>query len=130
MPRVRTILGAQATYTWQQLSMELALHGRKHSLVVVDRYSGWPEKVELGHLDTKAVTITLEKLFKTFGIPEIVCLDGGQQFRSELREWCQGWDIKPEGSSPHHLPSNGHTEWVVGLIKTQLKKSGNREALG
>ena len=75
MPRVRTILGAQATYPWQQLSMDLAQHGRKHSLVVVDRYSGWPEIVELRHLDKKAVTITLEELLETFGIPEN-CLFG------------------------------------------------------
>ena len=73
--------------------MDLTQHGRKHSLVVVDRYSGWPEIVELRHLVTKAVTITLEKLFKMFGIPEIVCLDGGQQFRSKFWEWCQGSDI-------------------------------------
>ena len=81
------------------------------------------------HLVTKAMSITLEKLFKMFGIPEIVCLDGGQQFRSEFREWCKGWDIKPERSSPDHPHSNGHANWVVGLMKTQLKMSGNREAL-
>ena len=105
--------------------MDHAQHGRIHSLVVVDRYSGWPEIVELRHLDTKAVTITLEKFFKTFGIPEIVCLEGGQQFRSDFQKWCQGWDIKPESSSPHHPQSNGHAELAVGLIKTHFKKSGN-----
>ena len=42
---------------------------------LVDCYSGWPEIVELRHLDKKAVTITLEELLETFGIPEN-CLFG------------------------------------------------------
>ena len=69
--------------------MDLALHGGKHYLVMVDCYSGWPEILELRHLDTKAVTNALENLFETFGIPEVVCLDGGPQFRSEFQDWCQ-----------------------------------------
>ena len=48
----------------------------------------------------KAVTSVLEKLFETFGIPEIVHSDGGPQFRSEFQEWYQNWGIKPEQTRP------------------------------
>ena len=68
--------------------MDLAQHGGKHYLVVIDSYSSWPEILELRHLDTRAVTSALEKLFVTFGIPEVVHLDGGPQFRSKFRDWC------------------------------------------
>ena len=69
--------------------------------IIMDHYSGWTELAKLRHLDTGAVTKTLERLFETDGlIPKVVCSDGGPQFCSEFVHWRQSWNIKPERSSP------------------------------
>ena len=61
----------------------------KNYLVVMDKYSGWPEVTKLRFFDTNAVTDAFEKLIQTFGIPERIRTNGGQQFRSEFKTWCE-----------------------------------------
>ena len=66
---------------FQKLNMDLAQLNGKHYLVVLDRYSGWPEITELKNLETDAVTRALERLYDTFGVPEVPHSNGGPQFR-------------------------------------------------
>ena len=79
--------------------------------------------VPLKFLDTKAVTDQLERMFQTHGLPECIRTDGGLQFRSEFRDWCQTWGIQPIKSSPNHPQSNGHAEQAVRQMKDLLKRT-------
>ena len=88
--------------------------------MVVDHFSGLLELPQLRHLDTKAVSSYLERLFKTFGMSENILSDGGPQFRLEFVEWCHSWAIVPERSSPRHLQSNAHAKRAMGQMKDIL----------
>ena len=89
----------------------------------MDKYSGWPEVTKLRFFDTNAVTDAFEKLIQTFGIPERIRTNGGQQFRSEFKTWCEKWGIEPVTPSPHHHKYNCHAEQAVRQMKNLLKKA-------
>ena len=115
---------------FQQVSVDLAQLSGKHYLVLADRYSGWPEVVQLTYLDTNAIIKTLERIFETFGIPERIRTDGGPQFRQDFANWCRELGIIHELTSPYHPEANGHAEQAVGAMKKLLKKTGSRRQLG
>ena len=60
----------------------------KHYLVLADRYSGWPEVVQLTHLDTHKIVKVLERIFETFGIPKRIQTNGRPHFRGDFASWC------------------------------------------
>ena len=52
--------------------------------------------------------------------------DGGPQFRSEFKEWCNNRHIVHELSCPYNPQSNGHAESAVKQAKYLLQKCNNR----
>jgi transposase InsO family protein len=95
------------------------ISGKKY-LVMVDRYSGFPFVAQLTRTTTCAVTEQMLSVFQDWGFPEAVRTDGGPQFRTEFKEFCDAHDIKHETSSPYNSQSNGHAEAAVKNMKHLL----------
>ena len=112
----------KASRPFEIMSVDLAYFEGDHYLVNVDRFSGWPNVEKLKKLDTSAVTSQLEDWNYDFGKPERLRTDGGPQFRSEFKEWCEENGIIHELSSPEHHQSNGHAENAVKHMKYLLGK--------
>ena len=99
----------------------------KTYLLVVDRYSKWPEIWEVSSMSTMATIEVLRHIFSVFGLPEQLVSDNGQQFTSnEFVIFLSSNGIKHFKSAPYHLSTNGAVERGVQTLKNSLKK-GKKE---
>ncbi|UYV63266.1 hypothetical protein LAZ67_2003581 [Cordylochernes scorpioides] len=110
-------------YPWQTVSLDIFYIQKKPHLLVVDRYSGYPEVFALDPPTAINVKNILRETFARFGIPETMMSDNGPPFRSEIMtDFCIRWGIKHLFSSPHLHRSNGLAERNIQTIKNQLIK--------
>ncbi|UYV68199.1 hypothetical protein LAZ67_5003368 [Cordylochernes scorpioides] len=110
-------------YPWQTVSLDIFYIQKKPHLLVVDRYSGYPEVFALNPPTAINVKNKLRETFARFGIPETMMSDNGPPFRSEIMtDFCIKWGIKQLFSSPHLHRSNGLAERSIQTIKNQLIK--------
>ncbi|UYV72493.1 K02A2.6-like [Cordylochernes scorpioides] len=110
-------------YPWQTVSLDIFYIQKKPHLLVVDRYSGYPEVFTLDPPTAINVKNKLRETFARFGIPETMMSDNGPPFRSEIMtDFCIRWGIKQLFSSPHLHRSNGLAERNIQTIKNQLIK--------
>ncbi len=98
----------------------------KHFLIIMDRYSGWPEVYKMGDCPTSEKIIArLVNYFSQVGCPLRLLSDGGRQFVSkEMEDFLKRWGINHRVSSPHYHQSNGLAEAGVKSVKALLKKCG------
>ena len=120
-PKIVTL----ASRPFEAVSVDLGKQNGKWHLILVDRYSGWPQVKPLKKLDTAAVIKILEKWFFDTGKPERLRSDGGPQFRDEFKKWLASQDIIHELSSAFHHESNGHAEVGVREKKHLLEKTSS-----
>ncbi|UYV63270.1 K02A2.6-like, partial [Cordylochernes scorpioides] len=110
-------------YPWQTVSLDIFYIQKKPHLLVVDRYSGYPEVFTLDPPTAINVKNKLRETFARFGIPETMMSDNGPPFRSEIMtDFCIRWGIKQLFSSPRLHRSNGLAERNIQTIKNQLIK--------
>ena len=109
-----------------QVGADLFKLNNKDYLVMVDRYSGFAFCNILKSLVTSAVTKQILQWFLEFGFPERIRTDGGPQFRSEFKAFCDEFNIKHEVSSPHYHESNGLAEAAVKQMKHLLDKKNQK----
>ncbi|UYV67845.1 hypothetical protein LAZ67_5002210, partial [Cordylochernes scorpioides] len=110
-------------YPWQTVSLDIFYIQKKPHLLVVDRYSGYPEVFTSDPPTAINVKNKLRETFARFGIPETMMSDNGPPFRSEIMtDFCIRWGIKQLFSSPHLHRSNGLAERNIQTIKNQLIK--------
>ncbi|UYV75718.1 K02A2.6-like [Cordylochernes scorpioides] len=110
-------------YPRQTVSLDIFYIQKKPHLLVVDRYSGYPEVFTLDPPTAINVKNKLRETFARFGIPETMMSDNGPPFRSEIMtDFCIRWGIKQLFSSPHLHRSNGLAERNIQTIKNQLIK--------
>ncbi|UYV64370.1 K02A2.6-like [Cordylochernes scorpioides] len=109
-------------YPWQSL-MDIFYIERKPHLLIVDRFSGYPEVYALNPPTATNVRNKLRETFARFGIPETIMSDNGPPFHSEIMtDFCTKWGIRQIFSSPHLHRSNGLAERNIQTIKTLLNK--------
>ncbi|UYV64396.1 hypothetical protein LAZ67_3000523 [Cordylochernes scorpioides] len=110
-------------YPWQTVSLDIFYIQKKPHLLVVDRYSGYPEVFALNPPTAINVKNKLRETFARFGIPETMMSDNGPPFRSEIMtDFCIKWGIKQLFSSPQLHRSNGLAERNIQTVKNQLIK--------
>ncbi|UYV77464.1 K02A2.6-like [Cordylochernes scorpioides] len=110
-------------YPWQTVSMDIFYIERKPHLLIVDRFSGYPEVYALNPPTATNVRNKLRETFARFGIPETIMSDNGPPFHSEIMtDFCTKWGIRQIFSSPHLHRSNGLAERNIQTIKTLLNK--------
>ena len=98
------------------------LPSSEYLLVVVDRYSRFPE-VEIVK-STKATTVIpkLDKIFATHGIPTTVKSDNGPPFNGEeYSRYLKALGIKPEFSTPLWPQGNAEVERFMQPLGKTLK---------
>ncbi|CAB4005564.1 uncharacterized protein K02A2.6-like, partial [Paramuricea clavata] len=109
---------------WEMVHLDFygPLPTGEYLLVVIDRYSRYPE-VEIVR-STKASTVIpkLDKIFATHGIPSIVKSDNGPPFNGEeYRRYLETLGIKPEFSTPYWPQGNAEAERFMQPLGKALK---------
>ena len=94
-------------------------------LVIVDRYSNWPNVLKISNGGSSKEFIDAMKVYcQTFGIPEELSSDGGSQFVSqESQEFFKNWGIKHRLSSIAYPHSNCRAEIGVKTMKRLLSNN-------
>ena len=100
-------------------------HFDGHSyLLVVDRYSKWPDCHKLGEARTGEIVEKLQRLFVDFGRPEVLLSVNGPQFTSyEFKGFVVDQGVRHITSSPFYPQSNGLVERMIQTVKNSLRKA-------
>ena len=87
------------------------LPSSEYSLVVIDRYSRYPEVETVRSTKASSIIPKLDKIFATHGIPSIVKSDNGPPFSSdEFSNYCKALGIKHDPVTPYWPQANGEVE--------------------
>lgn len=91
---------------------------------MIDRYSGYGWAGKLNSTSTEKVTDKLAEWFYEHGWPRKIRSDGGPQFRSEFKQFCESHGIQHELSSAYNSRSNGLAESGVKSLKKLVLSCG------
>ncbi len=118
------IQDAPPKWPGEAIAADLCYLGGREYLVVVDKYSGWPEVYAFSKgATTESVTACLLQWSTQLGVARRLVTDRGPQFKStESAAFCQKWGIRHDPSSPRNHQSNGHAEAAVKSMKAMIKK--------
>ena len=95
----------------------------KQYLVMVDYYSYYKWCHELKKVDTQTVVQVLTDWFNQgHGLPRILRVDSGPQFRVPFNNFLEKLGILRETSSAYTASSNGMAERAAGSLKRVIKK--------
>ena len=91
-------------------------------LILVDAFSKWPEIHVMNRMDTDFTIGILDKIFTTFGYPQVLVSDNGSQFvNPKFQKYLLSHGIKHKHSAPYNPATNGQAEHYVQILKTKLK---------
>lgn len=108
---------------WERLHVDYAgPYLGKYFFVLVDAYSKWPEVHIVSSITTEVTIDVCRKIFSTFGIPDTLVSDRGQQFMAaEFQRFLQLNGIGHSVGAPYHPSTNGQAERYVRTFKEKLK---------
>lgn len=123
---------------WEEVSIDILgpiLDGQgvqKYVIVLMDRYSKWPETEVRENVDTEAVLRFLTKMFIREGIPRSILCDNGPQFTSEKwKAYLERNGIGSKHTSVYHPASNGLAERfnrvIMGSVQAAISAGKNWE---
>ena len=115
----------QAEAPMEIVGMDLFFSGGRDFLIMVDQFSAFPMVAKLPTTNTATVLRILLEWFQTLGFPEKIISDGGPQFRSAFKSFCEQHAIHHDPSSAYHPQGNGLAESAVKQTKGLLRKLGN-----
>ena len=115
----------QAESPMQIVGMDLFCSGGKDFLVMVDQFSSFPMAARLPTTNTATVLRILLEWFQMLGFPEKIISDGGPQFRTAFKQFCETHAIHHDPASAYHPQGNGLAEAAVKRTKGLLGKLGN-----
>ncbi|MGL5101463.1 MAG: DDE-type integrase/transposase/recombinase, partial [Plesiomonas sp.] len=97
----------------------------KYLLVIVDRFSKWPEAFPCAKEDAKTVVKILTKeIVPRWGIPSVLESDQGPSFRSKVTQLlAKALSIDWHFNIPYHPQSAGVVERCNQTLKTRLTKA-------
>ncbi len=94
----------------------------EHLLVVIDRYSRYPEVEIVSSTKAAAVIPKFDKMFATHGIPDTLKTDNGPPFNGEeYRRYMETLGIKVIYSTPYWPQGNGEAERFMQPLGKALK---------
>lgn len=99
------------TLPWEVLGMDVfSIDGIKY-IVVVDKYSKYPEVMTLEDMSAASTVHCLKQIFSRHGTPKTVYADNGKNFDcQEYNDFAKAWNFKLITSSPTYAQSNGFIE--------------------
>ncbi len=119
------------TSPFESIAADYCKTGGYHYLITVDRFSNWPEvlQVKPGSTNSGSAGLikALKRNFATFGVPVELSSDGGSEFDSdETQDFLQRWGVQWRLSSAYHPKSNGRAEVAVRSMKRLLETTVSR----
>ncbi len=126
LPTESMIENPEPKRIFEEVTTELFEVREKHFLIIMDKYSGWPEIYEMGNCPTTEKIITrLVNYCDQVGCPTRLLTNGEQQFASrEMRDFLKRWGISHTIYSPQHIQSNELVEAEAKSVKALLKQCG------
>lgn len=109
-------------FPFLKIGMDIADHGGKSYLIIIDYYSRWIEIEQILNKSTNSIINVLRPIFARFGIPSQVIADNVPFASAEFKRFATAWNFQVVTSSPHYPRSNGLAEKGVGIAKSLLKK--------
>ena len=109
---------------WDTLHMDFygPLPSGEYLLVVIDRYSRFPEVEDLRSTKASSVIPKLDKIFAVHGIPRIIKTDNGPPFNGEeYRRYGEALGINLKFSTPLWPQGNAEAERFMQLLAKALK---------
>ena len=112
-------------YPFQHLVMDFFQKGHHHYLTIADCFTSWFTVYHMNPQPTSSKLIeALRNIGLSYGLPEIVCSDGGPQFTSaEFQDFLKICDIRHRRSSAYYPQSNGRAELAVKTAKRLLENN-------
>ena len=106
---------------WQMVAIDIlqvpvSINNNKYLLVIQDYFTKWADAIPLQN--QRAVTISAEmvKVFRTYGIPDIVHSDQGQNFESTVfQQTLKGFGVEKSRTTAYH-PGDGMVEQFNRLL--------------
>ena len=112
-------------------SADLMSYAGKNYLVHADRFSNFLWIYQLRTTDVKNVKNALWSTFYQMGFPRRLRTDNGPQFVSQdFTSECRAANIEQEWSDPYYPTSNGHSEKMVSVAKSMIKKASSLADIG
>ena len=111
-------------HPWRTLHVDFygPLHTKKYSLLVIDRYSRFPEAEIVHSTKASAVIPKLDKMFAVHVIPDILISDNGPPFNStDYKRYLETLGITPKFSSPLWPQGNAQAERLMKCLSKVLQ---------
>ncbi|XP_038060081.1 uncharacterized protein K02A2.6-like [Patiria miniata] len=104
---------------WLEVSVDFCdLPSGEHILVVIDDYSRFPEIEIVSSTSARAVIPKLDRIFATFGVPQVVRTDNGPPFNSgEFSNFADYLGFKHRKVTPRWPRANGEVERFMQTLK-------------
>ena len=102
----------------QQVATDLFDANGQKWLVLVETFSGYAWLKQLNKTALEHIIDTLTTWFIDYGWPTRIPTDGGPQFRSAFKTFCENNNINHELASAHNPKSNGLAEAAVKNMKS------------
>ena len=104
---------------WSEISIDFAdLPSGDHLLVVIDDYSRFPEVEIVSSTSAQQVIPKLDRIFSSFGVPDIVRTDNGPPFNSrEFADFANYLGFKHRKVTPRWPQANGEVERYMKTLK-------------
>ncbi|KAF2882467.1 hypothetical protein ILUMI_23692 [Ignelater luminosus] len=90
--------------------------------ILIDAFTRWPEIHSVKNITTSTTINICNKIFSSFGLPQVLVSDNGRQFLSyEFKNFLESNDIIHKVGAPYHPATNGLAEKTVQSFKNALK---------
>ncbi len=113
------------TKAWSEISIDFAdLPNGEHLLVVMDDYTRFPEVEIVPSTSAQQVIPRLDRIFASFGIPDIVRTDNGPPFNShEFANYAKYLGFVHRKITPGWPQANGEVERFMKTLKKAYRTS-------
>ncbi|XP_011859611.1 PREDICTED: uncharacterized protein LOC105557076 [Vollenhovia emeryi] len=120
----------EAHRPWQKVGMDLFKLRSDWYLIIIDRYSRYPEVEKVPNMRMETVILKMSEIFARQGVPEEILTDNGTQFNpfhgsSLFKNFQDAYGFRLITRSPGYPQSNGLAEAGVQLVKKIFLKEGD-----
>ena len=111
------------------LVTECETSGNKHTLIIIDHLTGWPEVFPIPDKSVDTIVSTfINEYLPLYMCPQYILLDNEMEFKNNLMDQVlQQLGIDRIFSAPYHPQSNGKLEVFHKYLKPTLKKFCKRD---
>ena len=108
---------------WQKIGADFFDFEGKKFLLVIDYFSKFIFVEKVTTTTAQSTINQFRNIFATEGAPQVLITDNGPPFNSsELRRFCQEWNLEHYTSSPNYPQSDGQAERAVQTVKQRMAR--------